>query len=533
MRVSDVGDTPTRGEMLTLGIHDGHTATATVLEDGRVTACISEERLNREKEWYGFPVRALQACLALTRKDPRDFDAVGVCSLLPQIGHDGYRNPSPAKRVFGLAASVLPRAWLQREGNVRLAQWAGQRLTAARRARYRERLAALGFLCPHRFYEHHLLHATSAYYTNWYRPDPCLVITLDGSGDGVCGTVQIGQGGQLRRLASVFNYNSICELYTRVTQHLGMQPMSHEYKVMGLAPYADEARRHELGARLRPLFRIPEDLPLQLRNESGHWKWQFEALFGRLFRGARFDVISGAVQDFFEEFVTAWVQNAIRVTGIPDLALSGGGFMNVKLNGKLLALPEVRTLFIFPSCGDESNPVGAAIRAALDAGCEPSAIEPLGMLDWGPGYTDDDARAAIEARLPTRGFRVSRHEDIDRHVGVELAKGKIVGRLSGRMEWGARALGHRSILADPRSPLVIQRLNKAIKMRDFWMPFAPAVLAERAGRYLKLPAGFRCPFMAVPSRRPPDTSPSPRHKLPAPGRALPARSGWSVRPPGD
>ena len=125
--------------------------------------------------------------------------------------------------------------------------------------------------------------------------------------------------------------------------------------------------------------------------------------------------------------------------------------MNVKLNGKILNLPEVNSLFIFPSCGDESNPVGAAILAALSQGFDYRQIKPLEMVYWGTEYSNEDVMEAMDRLLPGKGFEVSIREDIDSFVGREVAKGKIIGRLTGRMEWGARALGNRSIVADPRS----------------------------------------------------------------------------------
>ncbi len=170
--------------------------------------------------------------------------------------------------------------------------------------------------------------------------------------------------------------------------------------------------------------------------------------------------------------------------------------MNVKLNGKILELAEVESLFVFPSCGDESNAVGAAVLAALDRGFDYRQIAPLGMIDWGPEFDDSEVEEAL-AGLPEDGFVVSRHDDIDAVVGRKVAEGKIVGRMAGRMEWGARSLGNRSILADPSSQKVIHRINKAIKMRDFWMPFAPAVLQEYRDRYLKLRPDYHCPFMTM------------------------------------
>jgi len=324
-----------------------------------------------------------------------------------------------------------------------------------------------------------------------------LIITLDGSGDGVCGSISLGENGNVRRVAALFNYNSICEFYTKITQYLGMKPMSHEYKIMGMAPYADEERSSALRQVFKKYYRVSTSDPLQILNTSRKWKWQILDLLTDVLYQKRFDNIAGAAQALFEEVVLRWVRNAIAETGIHDLALSGGGFMNVKLNGKILDLPEVDTLFVFPSCGDESNPVGAAIQAAVDMGFEAERVEPLGMIDWGPEFTNEEIRTVIERLLPSSGFSVGYEEDIDRYVGRKVAGGAIVGRMSGRMEWGARALGNRSIVADPRSPKVIQRINKAIKMRDFWMPFAPAILQEYKSNYLILKDNYRCPFMSI------------------------------------
>lgn len=497
--------------MITLGIHDGHTATACLAEDGQVLACISEERLNGEKEWMGFPGQAIGRCLAMTGREAGDVDAVGVCSLLPQTGHRTYHRPPLSKRLFGAVVRVAPGALLQREGNARLVQSVGQALYRGRRRDYEERLAAMGFRCPPAFYEHHHLHAATAYYTNWYRPERCLVLTLDGSGDAVSGTVQIGEGGRLKRVASHFNYNSICEFYTKITQFLGMKPMSHEFKVMGLAPYAGDERRDALLEVFRRFYRISAGDPLQIVNTSGRWKWQFLDAFPKLLAGRRFDIIAGAVQELFEEVVLQWVKNAVAATGIGDVALSGGGFMNVKLNGLILDQPEVNSLFVFPSCGDESNPIGAALLAAIDQGLKAEEIPTLGMLDWGPSYDMDAVRRVVKEKLPAEGFTVSEHDDIDGHTGRQVALGKITGRFSGRMEWGARALGQRSIVADPRDPGIIHRINKAIKMRDFWMPFAPAVLEEYRDRYLQVRSGFRSPFMTAAY----ETTAEARRDLPA------------------
>lgn len=498
--------------MLTLGVHDGHTATAALFENGRIIAAISEERLNRKKEWNGFPELAIRKCLEITGKSVEEIDAVGVCSLMPQIGYESYMKPPAYKRAFSHASRILPEKVLQSPKNIGRLQKIGEFLFEGRKRELMAKLRDLGIRTKEvHFFEHHLLHATSAHYLNWHREKEMLVVTLDGSGDAVCASVNIAREGKIERIADVFNYNSICDFYTRVTQYLGMKAMSHEYKVMGMAPYASESGKAKVMKQFKTYFRISDKDPLQFLNTSGLWKWQFMKEFSKILAGSRFDLIAGAAQDLFEEVLTQWVSNALDRTGIGHLALSGGGFMNVKLNYRLSLLHQVKSLFVFPSCGDESNPVGAAVQAALKAGYPADHIEPLGMIYWGPEYGDEACERAISGMLSGKGMKVSRHQEIDKEVAAQVASGKIIGRSTGRMEWGARALGNRSILADARDPKIIHKINRAIKMRDFWMPFAPAILQEYRKKYLILREDYRSPFMTIAS----ETQPIAWEEIPA------------------
>jgi carbamoyltransferase len=486
--------------MLTLGIHDGHTATACLFEDGRVIACISEERLNRIKEWDGFPEESIRKSLEIANKKIEDIDAVGMCSIMPQIGHEHFQNPHGYKKLFALAIKILPQSMLQSSRNIQRIHSLAGTLFKSRKQEAINRLTAMGMRTKNiHFFEHHQLHAASAYYTNWYQNDKTLIITLDGSGDAVCATVNIGENGCLKRIAEVFNYNSICEFYTRVTQFLGMKPMSHEYKVMGMAPYASKERSAEILELFSKYFSISKTNPLTFLNTSGLWKWQFSEELKKNLSGKRFDLIAGATQDLFEEVVIQWIENALKATQIKDIALSGGGFMNVKLNYLVSKLPQVRSLFIFPSCGDESNPIGAAIMAALKNGFPPDKVDPLEMIYWGPSFETRDIEQAINNTFRGSSINVSRHENINEMVAHKLAEGKIIGRFTGKMEWGARALGNRSIVADPRNQAVVHKINRAIKHRDFWMPFAPAILQECRDDYLDLRPDFKSPFMTIAS----------------------------------
>jgi carbamoyltransferase len=241
------------------------------------------------------------------------------------------------------------------------------------------------------------------------------------------------------------------------------------------------------------LFEFTEDGLAWRRRRGAPPMYAAYGFLRRLLDGRRFDHIAAGAQAFVEQMLTGWVRNAVRETGIRRIACSGGVFMNVKANLAILELDEVEDMYVFPSCGDESNSIGAACWEAARAG-EP--VAPLEGLYFGEAISDAEAEAVLEAAVG-RGARLRFHycEDIERVTAEALAGGKIVARAKGPVEFGARALGNRSILARPDAPGVVRTINEAIKSRDFWMPFAPSVLASRAGRYYSKPKGVRSPYM--------------------------------------
>jgi carbamoyltransferase len=199
-----------------------------------------------------------------------------------------------------------------------------------------------------------------------------------------------------------------------------------------------------------------------------------------------------------EDLLCRWVRNGIRETGVRKIALSGGVFMNVKANKALMEMEEVDDLFVMPSCGDESNSIGAAYQVYAQScralGRDVDAA-PLGGLYLGDAFSDADVEGALagsEGRLD-----VTRCDDIDAVVAQLLANGKIVARCQGRMEFGARALGNRSILADPADHRCVRAINMMVKKRDFWMPFAPVILRERAAEYIANPKNVASPYMML------------------------------------
>lgn len=476
--------------MITLGIHDGHTATACIMRDGKILACISEERINRVKEWGGFPEKAIVECMKVAQVRPSEIKGVGVVGLMKPTIPETFHRPHLPKRIFSAATRVMPQSFFQSNTWVKPAQAILGHFR--KKAEIQSRLKEMGIKAEPTFYEHHYLHAAKAHYTCWFGTEDNLVITCDGSGDAVCASVNIGRGKHIERIAEISNYNSIGEFYTQITQYLGMKPMSHEYKVMGLAPYAKEEHAKKTLQIFERFFAVDEK-SLQFKNTSGYWKWRFLEAFKEVLYGHRFDNIARAAQSLVENILIAWIKNCIAHTGINNVVLSGGVFMNVKANELILNLPEVKQLFIFPSCGDESLAISAAIVKSLEKGQK--NIEPLGPLYYGSEYSEDEIKETLT--ILDKEFHVERVEDIDEFVGKQLSQGKVIARFSGRMEWGARALGNRSILADARNRDIVIKINEAIKNRDFWMPFAPSILEERADDYLVNPKGFFAPYMIM------------------------------------
>ncbi len=469
-----------------LGVHDGHNASVALLRDGRIELALQEERLTRVKNQGDAPGGAVRAALALIERN-----SAPVTALNGHYMNYGQWQRDNILRDYARCSSIGSR--LKQCFKSSAVDRAYQRRRAAKRA---EQLGTIGLSGGQlRPVEHHQAHAAAAYYTSpWGKTAAkILVLTCDGSGDRLSATVSIGEKGRIMRLAQVSEHDSIGRLYALATRWLGMCPQEHEYKVMGLAPYAANSRgAGDVARALEALFEFTAD-GLGWRRKKGvpslYAAYEF---LGTLLEGQRFDWVAAGAQRFIETMLTRWVSGAVRETGIGRIACSGGVFMNVKANLAILELPEVESMFVFPSCGDESNSIGAACFAAAQRG---EIIEPLGAIYYGEPITDAEAEEALKSAPQRLGFRFRWTADIERKVACELAQGRIVARAKGAAEFGARALGNRSILARADSPSAVRTINQAIKNRDFWMPFAPAVLAERVSRYYEKPKPVESPYM--------------------------------------
>ncbi|MDD5679972.1 MAG: carbamoyltransferase C-terminal domain-containing protein, partial [Candidatus Omnitrophica bacterium] len=326
-----------------------------------------------------------------------------------------------------------------------------------------------------------------------------LVLTLDGSGDGLCATVNIGEKGKLKRIAETKSDASLGKVYSRVTFLLGMKPWEHEYKIMGLAPYAEQKGVEKSYRIIRPLVEIDEG-NLVFRKGTHIWPGYCYPYLKSELENHRFDWIAGAAQKVVEELVVKWVNNAVKKTGIGRIACSGGVFMNVKANLLLTELKGLNGIFVVPSCGDESICIGAAYEVYAGHMHDTKKEFEIHLLDsiyLGPEFSQNDIQSSLDAAGAGKKYYVRFSEDINRIAARLLAAGEIVARFDGRMEWGARALGNRSILMDPKNTAKVGNLNAAIKCRDFWMPFAPTMLNEGQRRYIRNPKNIKSPHMML------------------------------------
>jgi carbamoyltransferase len=477
-----------------LGIHDGHCAAAALLDRGRIVAAVQEERLAYIKNKGGVPAKAIADVLSIANKSSAVIDKVALNGKY--MTHDHWETGQLLGEYEQFRGVV---AQIKQPLKGTMLDEVYQKGKAQQRAR---QFAQVGFqngkLAP---VVHHTAHAAAAYYGSGWQ-GKVLVLTCDGGGDRLSATVNIAENGQMRQVASIPENDSIGHLYSMTTYHMGMMPLEHEYKVMGLAPYVGDHKKADDEAHIfAELFEFDKQNPMIWRRRKGvPPMFSGYDFIRKLLYRRRFDLIAAGLQQFTEDMLTQWVRNCVKETGIRRVACSGGVFMNVKANKEILSLPEIDELFVFPSCGDESNSIGAAYwvyaQERLKTNRLPE-IEPIQAIYLGGEFNDYEAEMALREFKGQSKFSYKYVEDIERTVAETVAKGEVVARAKGPMEFGARALGNRSILARADDQRVVRIINDMIKNRDFWMPFAPAVLAERANDYYVKPKPMPAPYMIV------------------------------------
>jgi carbamoyltransferase len=467
--------------MITLGINYSqmHDSSACIVRDRELLFAVAEERLSRVKHDAGFPRLAIQACLDFAGVSAGQVDEVcfGWQTAGPVYRHDlklyamrewpvTYLNLLNSTRHF---ASM----WHQESGAKRFAQNFGE---------VKARM---------RFVDHHLAHAISAYAYSGF--DESAIVIMDGRGAWEATSIWHGKDGRIEHVLTIPFPDSMGWFYSEFTAYLGFQRNSDEWKVMGLAPYGQP------GVKLDALIDTdarPYRVHTKALNGNGAGSFSgMTALLGAA-RAAESEIderhknIAYAVQDCCERAMMNVVRMALDKTGTRNLCLAGGVALNSKANGKIAASGLVEKIFVQPAASDDGVALGAALAPYMDGGGRlPKKAMRHAYL--GPAFDD----SAVETALRTYKLRYTRVDDPAGTAAELLSRGKILGWFQGRMEFGPRALGNRSILADPRDPEMTAKVNNAVKFREWWRPFAPSLKKEAAGEFLE--SATDSPFMIL------------------------------------
>lgn len=463
--------------MIVLGVTDphGNDNAAAILVDGQLVGMVEEERLNRIKHADKMPpVKAIAWCLEQAGCTLDDVDVIAV----------GFSDP---KTVFASTSRSIATRRLRREPVYRTLR-EEMRDLRLHRHQVSRLLDVLGINAGSdklMWVRHHLAHAASAFFLSPF--ERANIISLDGNGGQDSGLYGIGVGTRIDVLEYVDREASWGVFYEGFTGGLGFRQHSDEGKVMGLAAYGDPA---------------PGVFPFVNLSGDGGWpSYDRDALYEEIARitprrrdvypiNGYYEHIAARLQFTLEAAVARAAEELHERTGLTDFCLAGGTALNCSCNGKLLRLPFVERLFVQPAASDSGTALGAAVHAHVTlTGERPTTV--FDHAYWGPEYSNDE----IEATLKQAKTDYRKVDDVGKEAAAMIADDKIVGWFQGRMEVGPRALGNRSILANPGNPRMKDAVNNNVKFREPWRPFAPSILAEHMEEYFG--ATHPSPFMIL------------------------------------
>lgn len=462
-----------------------HDSAAALVVDGRIEAAAQEERFTRKKHDAEFPKHAVEYCLSVAGCGLGELDAV-VFYDKPFIKFE---------RLLETYLSFAPRGFT----SFRMAMplWLREKLFQKQIIAKELKKLSPGFdIEKLLFTEHHLSHAASAFYPSPF--EEAAILTMDGVGEWATMTLAIGRGNELKVHKELHFPHSLGLLYSAVTYYIGFKVNSGEYKVMGLAPYG-EPRFAKL--MLEKLVDLKEDGTFHL--DQSYFNYgvgltmtndKFAALFGEPVRGpeqllTQFHMdMAASIQAVTEEIVLRLARSVRAETGMKNLCLAGGVALNCVANGKLLREGIFERLWIQPAAGDAGGALGAALAGYHLFHGKPRQVPETGDAMRGSYLGPSFSQSQIEAELTAAGakFEVMDDAALTEATAQGLADGKAIGWMQGRMEFGPRALGGRSILGDPRSPAMQKTLNLKVKYRESFRPFAPSVLREDVADWFEL-----------------------------------------------
>ncbi|MFQ5664918.1 MAG: carbamoyltransferase [Candidatus Binatia bacterium] len=481
-----------------------HDAAAALIEDGELIAAAEEERFSRKKHDAGFPRLAIRYCQEAAGVAARDLDYVVF-----------YEKPFVKfERILTTALSVVPKSW--KVFGDAMTTWLLDKLWVKNLIRQELAIPAGRIL----FSEHHLSHAASTFLCSPF--DQAAILTVDGVGEWATATMGHGKGTDIKLLREVRFPHSVGLLYSAFTAFLGFEVNEGEYKVMGMAPYGtaryvDKVRKlvhldsdgsfwldmdyfcfhhsstRTYNSKFTDLFGEPRDPAWHFFTETSGYPSYFEpkpSNYSQLAaRNQYYADIAASIQDVTEEIVLNMVRRLRQETGLDRICLAGGVALNSVANGRILRDTSIRDVYIQPAAGDGGGALGAALYAYHCVLGQPRRFL-MRHAYWGQAFSAGEINDFVRGcGLPSRTY--SNEDTLIDAVVEELQAGRVVGWFQGRFEWGPRALGSRSILADPRRHEMKEVVNIKIKFREPFRPFAPSVLAESAERFFALPEAPR------------------------------------------
>ncbi len=475
--------------MYLLGISEiDSDAGAVLLRDSTVICGMNEERLSRIKLHQGFPHRSIDWILKSSNLSLQEIDYIAVAKADPVVNPHLFFRVRELLQTHDYFSKDDPSSWWAKGLNLAIHRFrnAPRSISSARRMSREIQDWAVKNRCTDKIIRvpHHPAHAACAYWASGF--EEALVVTLDGQGEGVTSQIYWVQSGQFKLLKETFMPHSLGIFYAAVTKALGFTPNRHEGKVTGLAAYAN------------PEPRLLNEVR-KLAFNDGEGSFKAPSIYGnypkilRLAQKYGREQMASAFQQVLEEVAVRYIASYVEKTRAKNMALAGGVFANVKLNQRIHQIPGIENIFIFPHMADGGLGYGAA-QMVYRSKTNDRTPNPIRDVYWGPEYTNQEIESALKRhRLP-----YSYSEDIAVEIAELLAQNKVVGLFNGRMEFGPRALGNRSIFYPATDPKVNEWLNKQLQRSEF-MPFAPVTLAEEAPRCYEGLEGaqFTAEFMTI------------------------------------
>ena len=498
--------------MYVLGIHQGHDSSTTLVKDGKIIASVAEERLTKIKHYGLLPWRGLDYCLASAKINIKDVDLI----VFPSIAKNELLKVILGRQKESLFTKQFPEKQKRPLDYFRLLAIEATRkldlyTTPAQPPTYVKK-----FPYPKEnplwHIDHHLAHAASAYYTCGFK-EKTLVITIDGSGDGLATTVWIGENGQLTERLKLGRESSLGAFYGLVTEALGWWVGNGEGRTMGLAPYGSTKKTKGILDKFLPHY---ESGKLKKGYDWG-WPgiWEDQATFHFHFKDQDISEVQSLIKKHGRENVAAEAQRAleeqmlnlivpwIEKENVKYLTAAGGVFLNVKANQRLWETGLLKDYFVFPDAGDGGIAAGAALYGYFKK--KPADFKKTRQIrsaSWGPKYSV----AKIEKVLKTRKVKYQKlpQQKMAKKVAEILAKNQVIATFAGQMESGPRALGNRSIMMSPMRAENKDLINDGIKYREPWRPFCPSMTPKAAKAYLQNPhpnPGFMIISFDVPQNK--------------------------------